>query len=87
MLNQFSQDLTQVSRLLVGEFLSYVYDPRNKGRGIRSPREEFFAREHERRRNGISRVGVHRAMRESARKYTHTGVNHFQIRHDCFVEN
>lgn len=70
MLNQFSRDLTQVSRLLVGEFLSYVYGLRNKGHGIRRPYEEFFAREHERCRKGISLVAVYRTMHEDERKYT-----------------
>lgn len=34
--------------------------------------EEFFVREHEKYRNEISRVTVHRTMYEGVRKYTHT---------------
>lgn len=85
MLNQFSQDLTRVSRFLVGGFLSDVYGPGNRRDAELDVPGEFFVRKYERRCNGISHGAPSVKVHEGARKYTHTGVNHFQIRHDCFA--
>lgn len=53
---------TRVSHLRVVGFLSHVYGPGNKGREIRR-RRVLRTRAHERRRNEISRVAVHRATK------------------------